>query len=117
MGAAPAEGFAKVQHAVRMLSLSNAFDGADITEFDASIRRYLGLGQDDALAYTAEPKIDGLSLSLRYENGLLVQAATRGDGSEGENVTANARHHRRHSPGDPGGARAARGARRGLHEP
>ncbi|KKL15234.1 hypothetical protein LCGC14_2507650, partial [marine sediment metagenome] len=74
-----------------MLSLANAFDAEEVTEFDARIRKYLGVGADAPLAYTAEPKIDGLSLSLRYENGLLVQAATRGDGAVGENVTANAR--------------------------
>ncbi|WGW02643.1 NAD-dependent DNA ligase LigA [Tropicibacter oceani] len=91
VGAAPAEGFSKVRHAVRMMSLSNAFDDADIVDFDKSIRRYLGLAETDPLHYTAEPKIDGLSLSLRYENGVLMQAATRGDGAEGENVTANAR--------------------------
>ncbi|MGB8621835.1 MAG: NAD-dependent DNA ligase LigA, partial [Paracoccaceae bacterium] len=91
VGAAPAEGFAKVTHAVRMLSLGNAFEAAEITEFDARIRRYLGLAGDAPLTYTAEPKIDGLSLSLRYEGGALVQAATRGDGETGENVTANAR--------------------------
>ncbi|WP_246162340.1 NAD-dependent DNA ligase LigA [Roseovarius faecimaris] len=91
VGGAVAEGFSKVAHAVRMLSLANAFDDADITEFDERIRRYLGLAPDAPLAYTSEPKIDGLSLSLRYENGQLVQAATRGDGSVGENVTANAR--------------------------
>ncbi|WP_135504781.1 NAD-dependent DNA ligase LigA [Roseovarius aestuariivivens] len=91
VGAAPAEGFAKVTHAVRMLSLSNAFDDADIEEFDDRIRRYLGLGPEASLPCTAEPKIDGLSLSLRYEQGKLVQAATRGDGAVGENVTANAR--------------------------
>jgi DNA ligase (NAD+) len=91
VGARPAEGFAKVRHRVRMLSLGNAFSEADVREFDARIRRFLGLGADDALAYTAEPKIDGVSLSLRYESGVLVQAATRGDGEEGENVTANAR--------------------------
>ena len=85
------EGFGKVQHAVRMLSLGNAFDDDDVFAFDASIRKYLGLDADAALPYTAEPKIDGLSLSLRYVNGVLVQAATRGDGSVGENVTANAR--------------------------
>lgn len=90
VGAAPAEGFGKVTHSQRMLSLSNAFEDGDITEFDAGIRRYLGLGPDAALAYTAEPKIDGLSLSLRYEGGRLVQAATRGDGAVGENVTRNA---------------------------
>lgn len=91
VGAAPAEGFSKVRHAIRMMSLSNAFEDADISDFDSSIRRYLGLGPEAPLRYTAEPKIDGLSLSLRYEGGKLVQAATRGDGSEGENVTANAR--------------------------
>jgi DNA ligase (NAD+) len=91
VGAPVADGFAKVRHEVRMMSLSNAFEDADITDFDQSIRRYLGLGDSDPLAYTAEPKIDGLSLSLRYENGTLVQAATRGDGTTGENVTANAR--------------------------
>jgi DNA ligase (NAD+) len=91
VGAAPSDGFSKVRHEVRMLSLSNAFDDADIYEFDQRVRRYLGLNDDAALAYTAEPKIDGLSLSLRYEHGKLVQAATRGDGAVGENVTANAR--------------------------
>ncbi len=91
VGAAPAEGFSKVTHAVRMLSLGNAFDEADITEFDGRVRKYLGLEAGTRLAYTSEPKIDGLSLSLRYEGGHLVQAATRGDGSIGENVTANAR--------------------------
>ncbi len=85
------EGFGKVRHAVRMLSLGNAFDDADVQEFDSRIRRYLGLGDDASLTYTAEPKIDGLSLSLRYERGKLVQATTRGDGAKGENVTANAR--------------------------
>jgi DNA ligase (NAD+) len=91
VGAAPSEAFAKVTHAVRMLSLANAFEDEDITEFDTRIRRYLGLAGDAKLTYTAEPKIDGLSLSLRYESGKLVQAATRGDGAVGENVTANAR--------------------------
>ena len=91
VGYAAAEAFGKITHAVRMLSLGNAFEDDEITEFDARIRRYLGLSADAALAYTSEPKIDGLSLSLRYENGKLVQAATRGDGAVGENVTANAR--------------------------
>ena len=91
VGAAPAEGFSKVTHAVAMLSLSNAFEDGDVTEFDNRIRKYLGLGGQAPLAYTAEPKIDGLSLSLRYEQGKLVSAATRGDGAVGENVTANAR--------------------------
>lgn len=91
VGAAPAEGFGKVRHRVRMLSLANAFDDEDIRDFDRSVRSYLGLDAEVPLQYTAEPKIDGLSLSLRYEDGKLVQAATRGDGSEGENVTANAR--------------------------
>ena len=91
IGAPVADGFSKVRHEVRMMSLSNAFEDDDITSFDQSIRRYLGLSETDPLAYTAEPKIDGLSLSLRYENGTLIQAATRGDGAVGENVTANAR--------------------------
>ncbi|WP_282077082.1 NAD-dependent DNA ligase LigA [Epibacterium ulvae] len=91
VGAPVASGFGKVQHAVRMLSLGNAFEDQDVIDFDTSIRKYLGLASNQPLSFTAEPKIDGLSLSLRYENGTLVQAATRGDGSTGENVTANAR--------------------------
>ena len=91
VGAVVADGFGKVQHAVRMLSLGNAFSDDDVTDFDERLRKYLGLTADQPLRYTAEPKIDGLSLSLRYEDGTLVQAATRGDGAVGENVTANAR--------------------------
>ena len=91
VGAAPADGFAKVTHARRMLSLANAFDAADVDEFVTRTRRFLGLGPETPLRFTTEPKIDGLSLSLRYEGGRLVQAATRGDGAVGENVTANAR--------------------------
>ena len=91
VGAAPADGFGKLAHAERMLSLANAFDAEDVTEFVSFIRRYLNLPEDAPLAFTAEPKIDGLSLSLRYENGALVSAATRGDGAVGENVTENAR--------------------------
>jgi len=91
VGGPLAEGFGKIAHEVRMLSLGNAFDDADVQEFDARIRKYLGYGDGDTLHYTAEPKIDGLSLSLRYEKGTLVYAATRGDGATGENVTANAR--------------------------
>lgn len=72
-----------------MLSLGNAFDDEEVSEFAARVRRFLSLKTDDALAFTAEPKIDGLSISLRYENGHFVEAATRGDGAEGENVTAN----------------------------
>jgi DNA ligase (NAD+) len=89
IGAAVADGFGKVTHAVPMLSLENAFEDSDVADFDDRVRRYLGL--DSTLTYTAEPKIDGLSLSLRYENGKLVQAATRGDGEVGENVSDNAR--------------------------
>ncbi|ABA04324.1 NAD-dependent DNA ligase [Nitrobacter winogradskyi Nb-255] len=91
VGAAPARGFAKVQHAVPMLSLGNAFSDAEVAEFVERIRRFLKLGADDMPAIVAEPKIDGLSLSLRYENGDLVRAATRGDGFTGEDVTANVR--------------------------
>ncbi|MGQ0565095.1 MAG: NAD-dependent DNA ligase LigA [Gemmobacter sp.] len=89
VGAPVAEGFGKVTHAVPMLSLENAFGADDIADFDDRIRRFLG--HKGEIAYTAEPKIDGLSLSLRYEAGVLVQAATRGDGETGENVTENAR--------------------------
>ena len=91
VGAPLADGFAKVRHDVRMLSLENAFELGDVAEFDDRVRKYLGLKPDAPLLYTAEPKIDGLSLSLRYENGVLVRAATRGDGETGENVTENAR--------------------------
>lgn len=91
VGAAPAEGFSKLRHDVAMLSLGNAFEDDDVVDFNARIRKYLGLPAGVPLAFTAEPKIDGLSLSLRYEKGDLVQAATRGDGAVGENVTANAR--------------------------
>ena len=91
VGAAPAEGFSKVRHARPMLSLANAFDEAEVIAFADRVRRFLNLAAEAPLAFTAEPKIDGLSLSLRYEAGRLVQAATRGDGETGENVTANAR--------------------------
>ena len=90
VGAPLGETFSKVKHPVRMLSLGNAFDDQDVADFDASIRKFLGLSADVPLAYTAEPKIDGLSLALRYEDGRLVYAATRGDGQTGENVTKNA---------------------------
>ncbi|WP_448191335.1 NAD-dependent DNA ligase LigA [Azospirillum sp. sgz301742] len=89
VGAAPAAGFGKVRHAVPMLSLGNAFAPEDAAEFVARIRRFLGWGEDTPIAFVAEPKIDGLSCSLRYEDGRLVLAATRGDGAEGEDVTAN----------------------------
>ncbi|MEM9970610.1 MAG: NAD-dependent DNA ligase LigA [Pseudomonadota bacterium] len=91
VGAAPASGFSKVRHSVAMLSLGNAFSDEDVVSFDSSVRKFIGLDAATALQYTAEPKIDGLSLALRYENGKLVQAATRGDGTTGENVTENAR--------------------------
>ncbi|MCK4713452.1 MAG: NAD-dependent DNA ligase LigA, partial [Marinosulfonomonas sp.] len=90
VGATPADGFSKVRHAVRMLSLGNAFSDEDVTEFDGRIRKFLGMPDHAELTYTAEPKIDGVSLSLRYEGGKLMQAATRGDGEVGENVTQNA---------------------------
>ena len=91
VGAKPSNGFQKVTHSIRMLSLGNAFMDDDVFEFDARVRKFLGFSDNDGLEYTAEPKIDGLSLSLRYENGELVQAATRGDGEIGENVTLNSK--------------------------
>lgn len=91
VGSAPAAGFGKVTHSQRMMSLGNAFSEEDVQDFVNRIRSFLNLPEDVRLAFTAEPKIDGLSLSLRYEDGELIQAATRGDGTVGENVTANAR--------------------------
>ena len=91
VGAAPVEAFGKVVHRVPMLSLGNVFDDEGLRDFLDRIRRFLGLDSVEGLAFTAEPKIDGLSITLRYENGQLVQGATRGDGYEGENVTANVR--------------------------
>src|SRR5436190_3478561 len=91
IGAKPAEKFAKIGHAVPMLSLGNAFADEDVIDFAERIRRFLGLPADEKLTFAAEPKIDGLSCSLRYERGALVHAATRGDGTVGEDVTANVR--------------------------
>jgi len=91
VGAAPSEKFAKVRHVVPMLSLGNIFADEEVQEFCARVRRFLGRAEDSPLEVVAEPKIDGLSCSLRYEDGELVQAATRGDGYEGEDVTANVR--------------------------
>ncbi|HEY4863436.1 MAG TPA: NAD-dependent DNA ligase LigA [Xanthobacteraceae bacterium] len=91
VGAAPAAKFAKVRHAVPMLSLANAFSEGDVRDFVARVRRFLKLSENEPLAFSAEPKIDGLSMSLRYEKGELATAATRGDGSVGEDVTANIR--------------------------
>jgi DNA ligase (NAD+) len=89
VGAAPVSAFGKVRHDVPMLSLSNAFADEDVADFTTRIRRFLNLADTTALDVVAEPKIDGLSISIRYEKGQLIQAATRGDGAEGENVTAN----------------------------
>ena len=106
VGTTPSEKFAKVRHRVPMLSLGNIFAEEEVAEFAARVRRFLGLGEDALLAITAEPKIDGLSCSLRFERGALVQAATRGDGYEGEDVTANVRtigeipHHLKGHPPD-----------------
>jgi len=91
VGAKPSEKFAKVKHSVAMLSLDNAFADEDIADFVTRVRRFLGFKDEQRLAFVAEPKIDGLSASLRYENGLFVQGATRGDGMEGEDITANLR--------------------------
>ncbi len=91
VGAAPVAAFGKIRHDVAMLSLSNAFGDEDVADFVNRVRRFLRLGDLEPLAISAEPKIDGLSISIRYESGKFVQAATRGDGAEGENVTANVR--------------------------
>ena len=91
VGAAPSEKFAKVRHKVSMLSLGNVFSDEEVFDFVSRVRRFLGLAAEAPLAISAEPKIDGLSCSLRFENGRLAQAATRGDGFEGEDVTANVR--------------------------
>ncbi|MEL7487347.1 MAG: NAD-dependent DNA ligase LigA, partial [Pseudomonadota bacterium] len=90
VGAEASTRFEKVRHARAMLSLDNAFNDEDVFDFAARVRRFLGLEEKETVAFTAEPKIDGLSLSLRYEKGVLKVAATRGDGAVGENVTANA---------------------------
>ncbi|KQY27037.1 NAD-dependent DNA ligase LigA [Rhizobium sp. Root482] len=91
VGAAPSGIFQQITHARPMLSLDNVFSDADVRDFISSVYRFLGLLPDDSIAFTAEPKIDGLSMSLRYEKRRLVSAATRGDGTTGENVTANIR--------------------------
>ena len=91
IGAAAGEGFAKVAHARPMLSLGNVFDDEDAADFLARIRRFLKLLEDQELALVAEPKIDGLSASLRYEDGIFVQGATRGDGEVGEDISRNLR--------------------------
>ena len=90
IGAEVAPGFEKIQHHIPMLSLSNGLKNEDIYNFETSVRKFLGLNTDQTIQFTSEPKIDGLSLSLRYEGGILIEAVTRGDGNYGENVTNNA---------------------------
>ena len=117
VGAPPSEKFAKVRHAAPMLSLGNIFADEEVEEFTARVRRFLGLGDGAPLDVVAEPKIDGLSCSLRYENGELVRAATRGDGYEGEDVTANVRAVQAIPQRLQGRAEDFRGSRRSLHAP
>src|SRR5690606_29823797 len=85
VGAPPVEAFGKVRHRVPMLSLSNATSEKEIGDFVERVQRFLGMKRGEPIEFTAEPKIDGLSISIRYEHGRLVEAATRGDGTEGEN--------------------------------
>ena len=117
VGAAPSEKFAKVRHRAPMLSLGNIFADEEVEEFCARVRRFLGMGESAPLDVVAEAKIDGLSCSLRYENGEFVQAATRGDGYEGEDVTANVRVVEAIPKRLEGRAESLRGARRSLHAP
>ena len=89
IGSKPSSTFKKIKHTVKMLSLANGFDEQDIIDFDQRVKKILGF-EDRVISYVAEPKIDGLSLSLKYIDGKLFQATTRGDGEVGENVTENA---------------------------
>ena len=119
IGAAPVEAFGKVRHAVPMLSLGNAFADEEVAEFAARVRRFLGLGAEEPVEVVAEPKIDGLSISLTYDKGRLALAATRGDGEEGENVTANVATIKQvpEAPARRRRPRPHRGARRDLPPP
>src|SRR6056300_1216128 len=89
VGGKPLDSFTQVRHRVPMLSLDNAFSAADLSEFDRRVRERLSLSAEAPIGYSCEPKLDGIAVSLRYERGILVQAATRGDGQTGEDITHN----------------------------
>ena len=115
VGAEPLAAFAAVRHEIPMLSLDNVFSEEELRAFDRRVRERLG--DEASVDYCCEPKLDGVAVSMLYEHGVLVRAATRGDGTTGEDITRERAHHRLGAAAPAGGAAApaARGARRGVH--